>query len=78
MSEGNHWYMYIKTWKVETYSLDFIKKTIKIKEFSDIHMDGRNSLVLRLRLFFRDQFMRTTVICVNFCGGNDCCVLLKS
>ena len=47
--------MYIKTWKVETYSLDFIKKTIKIKEFSDVHMDGRNSLVLRLRLFFHDS-----------------------
>ena len=55
MSEGNHWYMYIKTWKVETYSLDFIKKIIKIKELSDVHMDGRNSLVLRLRLFFHDS-----------------------
>jgi len=24
------------------------------------------------------QFMRTTVICMNFHGGNDCCVVLKS
>ena len=55
MSEGNHWYVYIKTFKVETYSLDFIKETIKTKEFSDIHMDGRNSLVLRLHLFFHDS-----------------------
>ena len=52
MSEVNHWYMYIKTWKVETYSLE---KTVKIKELSDVHMDGCNSLVLRLRLFFHDS-----------------------
>ena len=38
-------------WK---HSLDFIKETIKIKEFSNIHMDGHNSLVLRLRLFCHD------------------------
>ena len=39
-------------WK---HSLDFTKKTIKIKKFSDVHMDGRNSLVLHLRLFFHDS-----------------------
>ena len=32
MNEGNHWYMYIKTWKVETYSLDFIMKIWKNKD----------------------------------------------
>jgi len=40
MSEGNHWYMYIKTWKVETYSLDFIKKTWKNKTNSRNSVTG--------------------------------------
>ena len=40
---------------VETYSLDFIKKTIMINEFSDVHMDGHNCLVLRPCLFFHNS-----------------------
>jgi len=50
MSEGNHWYMYLESGNIPLISL---RKTIK--ELSDVHMDGCNSLVLRLHLFFHDS-----------------------